>query len=69
MMSNNSVRSVTCVEEDNICMNNVEELQLMKPDAMIPNDNKIMAQLILQIEVQKKTINQLLSTISEMKSI
>jgi hypothetical protein len=69
MMSNNSVRSVTCVEEDNICMNNGEELQLMKPDAMITNDNKIMAQLILQLEVQKKTINQLLSTISEMKSI
>jgi hypothetical protein len=69
MMSNNYIRSVSCVEEDDRCMNNVEKSQSMKPDAMIPNHNTIMAQLALQIEVQGATINQLLSKISEMKSI
>ncbi|XP_025406385.1 uncharacterized protein LOC112680494 [Sipha flava] len=68
MMSNNYIRSVSCVEEDDRCMNNVEKSQSMKPDAMIPNHNTIMAQLALQIEVQGATINQLLSKISEMKT-
>ncbi|XP_025411883.1 uncharacterized protein LOC112684535 [Sipha flava] len=45
-MSNNCIRSVTCVEEDDRCM----------------------AQLTKQIEVQGTTINQLLSKISEMKN-
>jgi hypothetical protein len=69
MMSNNCLRSVSCVEEDDRCMNNVEESQLMKPDAMNSNHNKFMIQLALKIENQKATINKLLSEINKMKNI
>jgi hypothetical protein len=68
MMSNNCVSPVTCVEQDDRCMNNVEESHFMKLDAMNSNHNEIMVQLTFKIEFQKAIINKLLSEISEIKS-
>jgi hypothetical protein len=69
MMSNNCVRSVTCVEENDRYTNNVEESQFKKLDAMNSNHDEIMDQLILKIKLQRANINKLLSDIREMKSI
>ncbi|XP_025419326.1 uncharacterized protein LOC112689706 [Sipha flava] len=68
MMSNNCVSPVTCVEQDDRCMNNVEESHFMKLDAMNSNHNEIMVQLTFKIEFQKAIINKLLSEISEIKT-